>query len=348
MTSEANTSASQHTAPVLVTGSAGFIGYHVSRQLLEAGRVVVGIDNLNPYYDVALKEARVAELQKLNGFTFVKGDLRDADTVNGLFAEHKFRRVIHLAAQPGVRYSIENPQAYIDANVIGFFNVLEACRQTRVDHLVFASSSSVYGMNTKMPFTVHDNVDHPISLYAATKKSNELIAHSYAHLFRLPVTGLRYFTVYGPWGRPDMAPVKFCKAIQNGDPLSLYNHGDMERDFTYVDDIAAGTVAALDHIPSPNRAWNGDDPDPGSSPAPYRVYNIGAGRPVNLRRFLELIEESMGKTTEVKLEPMQPGDVKSTFANVEDLKRDVGYSPGITLEEGIPRFVDWFKDFYGE
>ncbi|HEX03638.1 MAG TPA: NAD-dependent epimerase/dehydratase family protein, partial [Bacteroidetes bacterium] len=259
---------------------------------------------------------------------------------------HGIKSVINLAAQPGVRYSIENPQAYINANVIGFFNVLEASRHAKIEHMVFASSSSVFGMNTNMPFSVHDNVDHPISLYAATKKSNELLAHSYSHLFRLPVTGLRYFTVYGPWGRPDMAPIKFCRAIQNGEPLTLYNHGDMERDFTYVGDIAAGTVAALEHIPEPNSSWSSDNPDPGSSTAPYRVYNIGAGRPVNLRRFLQLLEEAMGKKTEVRLAPMQPGDVKSTYADVEDLKRDVGYSPGIPLEEGIPEFVDWFLTFY--
>jgi UDP-glucuronate 4-epimerase len=340
---------SEHSAtPVLVTGSAGFIGFHVAKQLLDQGRSVVGVDNLNEYYDVNLKNARNAELNKRDGFTFVKGDLGDAGLVNELFEKYGFRRVVHLAAQPGVRYSIDHPEKYIQANVIAFFNVLEACRQSKVEHLVFASSSSVYGMNTKQPFSVHDNVDHPISLYAATKKSNELIAHSYAHLFGLPLTGLRFFTVYGPWGRPDMAPIKFCTSIRDGKPLKLFNYGNMDRDFTFVDDIAGGTVAVLDHIPEPNQQWNSDDPDPGSSPAPYRVFNIGAGRPVNLKRFLELLEQAMDKKAIVELTEMQPGDVKSTFASVEDLTREVGYKPRVSLEDGIPQFVNWFKEYYGE
>lgn len=335
------------SAPVLVTGSAGFIGFHVASQLLEQGRAVVGVDNLNEYYDVNLKLARNAELEKRDGFTFVKGDLGDAELVNSLFEQYGFRRVIHLAAQPGVRYSIKRPEKYIQANVIAFFNVIEACRHAEAEHLVFASSSSVYGMNSQQPFSVHDNVDHPISLYAATKKSNELIAHSYSHLFRLPVTGLRYFTVYGPWGRPDMAPIKFCTSIRDGKPLTLFNHGDMDRDFTYVEDIAAGTIAALDHPAQTNPSWDSNKPDPGSSTAPYRVYNIGAGRPVNLQRFLELLEQAMGKKAIVEYAEMQPGDVKSTYASVQDLTRDVGYIPQVSLEEGIPRFVAWFKEYYG-
>ncbi len=348
MSASQNNSIDPSKPPVLVTGSAGFIGFHVASQLLDHGRSVVGLDNLNPYYDVNLKLARNAELEKRDGYTFVKGDLCDSRLVNDLFDQYEFRRVIHLAAQPGVRYSIEHPDKYIQANVIAFFNVLEACRQAKVEHLVFASSSSVYGMNTRQPFSVHDNVDHPISLYAATKKSNELIAHSYAHLFSLPLTGLRYFTVYGPWGRPDMAPIKFCTSIKNDKPLRLFNHGDMDRDFTYVEDIAAGTIAVLDHIPNPNKSWDSNKPDPGSSTAPYCVYNIGAGRPVNLRRFLELLEQAMEKKAIVELTEMQPGDVKSTYASVQDLTREVGYKPRVSLEEGIPLFVKWFREYYGD
>lgn len=333
--------------PVLVTGSAGFIGFHVATQLLDRGDAVVGVDNLNDYYEVSLKEARNAQLLARDGYTFVRGDLGDPELLPALFREHGFRRVIHLAAQPGVRYSIDHPMKYLEANLAAFFHILEACRHHAVEHLVFASSSSVYGMNTRQPFSVHDNVDHPISLYAATKKSNELLAHSYAHLYRVPMSGLRYFTVYGPWGRPDMAPMKFARAIAAGRPLTLYNHGDMRRDFTYVGDIASGTVAVLDHIPGPNPTWDSDHPDPSSSPAPYKVYNIGAGRPENLRRFLELIELSMGRKAKVELAGIQPGDVKETFADVSDLRRDVGYNPSTSLEEGIPLFVDWIRSYDG-
>lgn len=334
--------------PILVTGAAGFIGFHLAWRLLDLGYQVVGIDNYDPYYDVSLKKDRTAKLQRMSGYTFVEMDLADLDGVNDLFALHKFRVVVHLAAQAGVRYSLVNPRAYLNANFIGFFDVIEACRVHEVQHLVYASSSSVYGLNTQMPFSVHDNVDHPISLYAASKKSNELLAHSYSHLFGLKTTGLRFFTVYGPWGRPDMALFKFCRSIQLGEPIDLYNNGDMKRDFTYVEDIIQGVLGVMANPPQPNPQWEGNNPDPSSSPAPYRTYNIGAGQPVQLRRFLELIEENMGKSTKVNLVEIQPGDVPATWADVEDLVRDTGYQPKVSIEEGIANFVEWFKSYYAE
>ncbi|MBS1261715.1 MAG: UDP-N-acetylglucosamine 4-epimerase [Calditrichaeota bacterium] len=344
-TSEANRA--EDRVPVLVTGSAGFIGFHLARRLLESGRRVIGVDNLNDYYDVALKEARTELLAENRDFSFIRMDLEQRADVGRLFAEHGFREVVHMAAQAGVRYSLVNPRAYLDANLIAFFNVLDACRHNGVRHFVYASSSSVYGLNTRRPFSVHDNVDHPISLYAASKKANELLAHTYSNLYQVPSTGLRFFTVYGPWGRPDMALFRFCRAIFLGEPLTLYNHGEMERDFTYVDDIVDGVLGVLDTVPAPNPDWQGSDPDPGTSPGPYRVYNIGAGRPIHLRRFLELIETYIGRTTEVRLAPMQPGDVPATYADISDLNRDTGYDPKVPVEEGIRRFVEWFLDYYG-
>ncbi|MBZ0264516.1 NAD-dependent epimerase [bacterium] len=333
--------------PILVTGTAGFIGFHTARYLLEAGYEVVGVDNFVPYYDVRLKEARQNILNEYSNHRFFRLDLADTNVVNNLFDRFSFKHIIHLAAQPGVRYSLENPSAYLTANFAGFFNILEACRHFSVDHLIYASSSSVYGLNTRMPFTVQDNVDHPISLYAASKKSNELMAHSYSHLYRLPTTGLRFFTVYGPWGRPDMAPFKFCRAIFEGKTIQLYNYGNMQRDFTYIDDIVEGIVGVLNNPAEPDFEWNGDTPSPASSPAPYRVYNIGAGSPVQLGRFLELIETNMGKTTNVEKIEIQPGDVEATFADVTDLSRDTGYQPKIQIEEGIKSFAEWFLDYYG-
>ena len=330
---------------ILVTGAAGFIGFHVTRRLLQDGRKVVGIDNLNSYYDPSLKEARVAELSKLPGFTFVKLDLADSGAMTALFAEHRFPQVVHLAAQAGVRYSLVNPQAYVDANLQGFMNVLEGCRHHGCRHLLFASSSSVYGANTKLPFSVHDNVDHPISLYAATKKANELMAHSYSHLFRLPVTGLRFFTVYGPWGRPDMAMFLFASAIIDGKPLRLFNSGNMRRDFTYVDDVTEAVVRTLDRIPEPNPAWSGDAPDPATSAAPWRVYNIGNNNPVEVTYVVDLLEKELGRPAIREMAPMQPGDVVETYANVDDLMRDVGFRPATPIEEGIKRFAAWFRTY---
>jgi len=331
---------------ILVTGAAGFIGFFVARRLLEAGHEVVGIDNLNNYYDPALKEARLRELKPYEGFNFLKLDIADRASMSELFGAHRFERVVHLAAQAGVRYSLQNPSAYIDSNLVGFGNILEGCRQTSVGHLVYASSSSVYGANETVPFSVHQNVDHPLSLYAATKKSNELMAHTYAHLYQLPVTGLRFFTVYGPWGRPDMALFLFTRRILAGEPIEIFNHGRHARDFTYIDDVVEGVVRTMEHIAAPNPAWSGAAPDPATSSAPYRLYNIGNHEPVELLDFVAALERAIGRKAEKVLLPMQPGDVEKTFADVEDLKRDVGFHPGTPLEVGIGKFVAWYRDFY--
>ena len=334
---------------ILVTGAAGFIGSHTARQLLDKDITVVGIDNLNDYYEVSLKEARldwVAEHPKANLFSFIKMDIADRSAMESLFATEKFDRVIHLAAQAGVRYSIENPHAYVDANIMGFMNILEGCRHHKVEHLVYASSSSVYGANESMPFSVDDNVDHPLSLYAASKKANELMAHTYSHLYNLPTTGLRFFTVYGPWGRPDMAPFKFTKAISEGKPIDVYNFGNHRRDFTYIDDIVAGVIQSCMHVAQGNPDWDGKSPSPSTSKAPWRVYNIGAQTPVHLLTFIETIEKALGKTAEKNMLPMQPGDVEATYADVESLVKDVGYRPQTSLDEGIAAFVEWYKGFY--
>ncbi|MET0534232.1 MAG: NAD-dependent epimerase [Steroidobacter sp.] len=333
---------------LLLTGAAGFIGFHTAQILLARGDEVVGLDNLNDYYDVTLKQARLAILQKFPNFRFVKLDVADRPGIAELFAKEKFQRVIHLAAQAGVRYSIQNPLAYIDSNVVGFANILEGCRHNKVEHLVYASTSSVYGANTKMPFSVHQNVDHPLSFYAATKKANELMAHTYAHLYQLPVTGLRFFTVYGPWGRPDMALFLFTKNILAGKPIDVFNYGNHRRDFTFVDDIAQGVVRAMDRPAQPNPAWNGDAPDPGTSQGPYRLYNIGNNQPVELMRYIECIEQSLGKKAQKNLLPLQAGDVPDTFADVSDLVQDVGYKPATPVEEGVRRFIEWYVGYYGK
>ncbi len=332
---------------ILVTGAAGFIGFHTAAKLLERGEEVVGLDNLNDYYDVRLKHGRLDLLRPSPGFRFVKLDLADRTGMAELFAREKFARVVHLAAQAGVRYSIQNPLAYVDSNVVGTANVLEGCRHHGVEHLVYASTSSVYGANTKMPFSVHQNVDHPLSFYAATKKANELMAHTYAHLYGLPVTGLRFFTVYGPWGRPDMALFLFTRNILAGKPIDVFNYGHHRRDFTYVGDIAEGVVRACDRIAQPNPQWNSDAPDPATSSAPYRLYNIGNHRPVELMRYIELIEECLGRKAEKNLLPLQVGDVPATWADIDDLARDVGYAPATPVEVGIRRFVDWYLGYYG-
>ncbi len=332
---------------ILVTGAAGFIGYHVAKKLLARGDTVTGFDNLNPYYDVSLKQARLDQLSSQPGFHFVKGDLADAGAVQSLFGAEPYDRVIHLAAQAGVRYSLTNPEAYMQSNLVGFLNILEACRHAQTPHLAYASSSSVYGLNAHFPFSVHDNVDHPVSLYAATKKANELMAHTYSHLYGLPTTGLRFFTVYGPWGRPDMALFLFTRAILAGEPIRVFNHGRMRRDFTYIDDIVQGVIRVADRIAEPNADWDGAAPDPGTSPAPYRVYNIGNHTPVELERFIEIIEQALGKTAIRENLPMQPGDVPATCAEVEDLRRDVGFAPATPLETGVARFIEWYRDYYG-
>jgi len=331
---------------VLVTGTAGFIGNFVAGRLLERGDEVVGLDNVNAYYDVQLKEDRLGRIQDHPGFTEARVSLEDREAVAELFRRHRPDRVVHLAAQAGVRYSLENPHAYADSNLTGFLNILEGCRHHEVDHLVFASSSSVYGANTTMPFSVHHNVDHPVSLYAATKKANELMAHSYCHLYGIPTTGLRFFTVYGPWGRPDMALFKFTRAIVEGEPIEVYNHGEMQRDFTYIDDIVEGVVRTADRIPEANPEWSGASPDPSSSYVPYRLYNIGNHSPVALMDFIRTLEQALGMEAEKRMLPMQPGDVPATYADVADLQEAVGFAPDTDLQTGIQRFVAWYRDYY--
>jgi UDP-glucuronate 4-epimerase len=332
---------------VLVTGAAGFVGLYVSKILLERGDEVIGLDNLNDYYDPRLKDARLAQLIAYPTFRFHRLDLADREGIARLFSEERPEMVVHLGAQAGVRYSLTNPAAYVDSNLVGFGNILEGCRHNGVVHLVYASSSSVYGANTKIPFSVHDNVDHPVSFYAATKKANELMAHSYSHLYRLPVTGLRFFTVYGPLGRPDMAYYSFTKAIFEGQPIDVYNHGKMKRDFTYIDDIAEGVVRCLDAIPEPNYCWNGDHPDPGTSLAPYRLYNIGNNNPVELMRFIEILEQEIGKDAIKRFVDLQAGDVMATFADVDALQEAVGFRPKTSIEDGLARFVAWYREYYG-
>ena len=331
---------------ILVTGAAGFIGFHLCLALLKKGHKIVGLDNINDYYDTKLKQDRLAIIQKDHNFTFIKADLADKETVNKAFDQTNFDRVINLGAQAGVRYSLQNPDAYINSNIVGFLNILEACRHHKTAHLVYASSSSVYGMNTSMPFSVHDNVDHPVSLYAATKKSNELMAHTYSHLFGLPTTGLRFFTVYGPWGRPDMAPFLFTSAILEGRPIKVFNNGHMKRDFTFVDDIVEGVVRVADLIPQANPDFDASNPDPSTSKAPYKIYNIGNNQPVELLKFIETIEEKCGKKAEKIFMPMQAGDVVATYADVSDLMKDTGFSPATPLEVGIGKFVDWYREYY--
>jgi UDP-glucuronate 4-epimerase len=331
---------------ILVTGTAGFIGSTLAIRLLERGDEVIGVDNVNNYYDVNLKYARLQRLEKYPGFKDVRMDIADAKEMARLFAQEKPDKVVNLAAQAGVRYSLENPQAYVDANITGFTNILEGCRHNDVKHLVYASSSSVYGANESMPFSVHDNVDHPVSLYAASKKANELMAHTYSHLFALPTTGLRFFTVYGPWGRPDMALFIFTKKILNGEPIDVFNYGNHKRDFTYIDDIVEGVIRTLDHIAQPNPEWSGMNPDPGTSKAPFRLYNIGSNRPVELLRYIEILEDCLGKKAEKNLLPLQAGDVPDTYANVDALVNDVGYAPSTPIEVGIRNFTDWYRKFY--
>ncbi len=331
---------------ILVTGAAGFIGSHLSHRLLERGDEVLGLDNLNDYYDPTLKQARLERLLPRPGFSFVQGSLEDRGTVERAFANFRPEKVVNLAAQAGVRYSLENPQAYIESNIVGFTNILEACRHGGVDHLVYASSSSVYGSNRKLPFSVEDSVDHPVSLYAATKKANELMAHTYSHLFGLPTTGLRFFTVYGPWGRPDMALFLFTRNILAGRPIDVFNHGRHTRDFTYIDDIVEGVIRTLDRVPAPDPEYDPMHPNPGSSSAPYRVYNIGNSAPVPLLRYIEVLEECLGRKAEMNLLPLQPGDVPDTASDVEALRRDTGYRPSTPIETGIRNFVDWYRDYY--
>jgi len=331
---------------ILVTGTAGFIGSTLALRLLERGDEVIGIDNVNDYYDPTLKEARLARVKAHKGFTEVRGDIEDKDLVAETFKKHKPNRVVNLAAQAGVRYSLENPYAYIDANVLGYLNILEGCRYNDVEHLVYASTSSVYGSHTSMPFTVHESVDHPVSLYAATKKSNELMAHTYSHLFGIPTTGLRFFTVYGPWGRPDMALFMFCKNILAGEPINVFNHGKHKRDFTYVDDIVEGVIRTLDNVATGNPDWDSKKPDPATSAAPYRVYNIGNNKPVDLEHYIHVLEDCLGKKATKNMLPLQAGDVPDTYADVSDLVRDVNYKPDTSVEDGIANFVKWYRDFY--
>lgn len=330
----------------LVTGAAGFIGFHTARTLLERGQAVTGIDNVNDYYDPRLKEARLEILKKYPGFDFRRIDIADRTAMTDVFKSSKPEFVIHLAAQAGVRYSLENPHAYVEANLVGFVNILEGCRHNGVRHLTYASSSSVYGANTAMPFSIHHNVDHPVSLYAATKKSNELMAHCYSHLYAMPTTGLRFFTVYGPWGRPDMALFLFTKAILEGRPIDVFNHGKMRRDFTYIDDIVEGVIRTSNAIASPNPAWDSGDPDPGTGKAPYRLYNIGNNQPIELMSVIAMLESELGQQAEKNFMPIQPGDVPATYADVDDLVRDVGFQPGTPMQEGIRRFVAWYRDYY--
>jgi UDP-glucuronate 4-epimerase len=331
---------------ILLTGVAGFIGYHVAERLLARGDEVIGLDNLNDYYDVRLKEARLARLIGRPGFAFHRLNVADRAGLEALFRDTRPQRVVHLAAQAGVRYSLQNPHAYVESNLVGFLHILEGCRHQGVEHLVYASSSSVYGANTRMPFSVHHNVDHPLSLYAASKKANELMAHTYSHLYGLPTTGLRFFTVYGPWGRPDMALFLFTRAILEGRPIDVYNEGRMRRDFTYIDDIVEGVVRVTDRVPAGNPDWSGEQPDPGTSRAPYRIYNIGNHAPVELLRLIALLEAALGRRAQKRFLPMQPGDVPATYADVDDLARDVGFQPATPIEEGVRRFVAWYRDFY--
>lgn len=333
--------------PVLVTGAAGFIGFHLAERLLAEGKRVHGLDNLSDYYDVALKRARLARLEARPNFSFSQMDLADERALEDVFAQHRFKRVFNLAAQAGVRYSLANPQAYIHSNVVGFASLLEVCRRNAIEHLVFASSSSVYGALTKTPFSVHQNVDHPLNVYAASKKANELLAHAYSHLYALPVTGLRFFTVYGPWGRPDMAAFLFTRAILAGEPIDVFGAGDMERDFTYIDDIVEAVARVGERIPAPDPNWRSDDPDPATSNAPYRLYNIGNSTPLKVSRLIEVIEQCTGKKAIRNETPVQPGEVPATFADVDDLVRDVGFAPKTPLEVGMQKFVDWYRDFYG-
>ncbi len=331
---------------IFVTGVAGFIGFNLSLRLLKNGHDVCGIDNLNDYYDVDLKKKRLGIIQENAGFEFVKGDIADREKIKNLFETHDFDYVINLAAQAGVRYSIENPQSYVDSNLVGFANILEGCRHSKVKHLVYASSSSVYGLNTNMPFSVRHNVDHPISLYAASKKANELMAHTYSYLYGLPSTGLRFFTVYGPWGRPDMALFLFTKAILNDEPIKIFNNGEMQRDFTYIDDIVEGVVRVMEKIPAANPEWSSDSPDPSTSCVPYKLYNIGNNQPVALMEFIEAIEKALGRKAIREFLPLQPGDVPATYADVSDLAEDTGFKPSTSVETGIRNFVEWYKEYY--
>ena len=331
---------------VLITGTAGFIGSTLAIRLLERGDEVIGIDNLNDYYDVSLKEARLERVKSYDKFTEVREDIENQAVMEQVFKQHQPQRVVNLAAQAGVRYSLENPRAYIDTNIVGFLNILEGCRHNQVEHLVYASSSSVYGANTNYPFSVHNNVDHPVSLYAASKKSNELMAHTYSHLFSIPTTGLRFFTVYGPWGRPDMALFMFTKNILAGKPIDVFNYGDHKRDFTFIEDIVEGVIRTLDKVATPNPQWTGDAPDSATSKAPYRLYNIGNNNPCNLLRYIEVLEDCLGKKAEKNMLPLQPGDVPYTYADTSDLMEDVGYKPDTSVEDGIARFVEWYRDFY--
>lgn len=331
---------------ILVTGTAGFIGNQLALELLARGDTVVGVDNVNDYYDVRLKEARLQRVRQHPNFIEVRAGIEDRSVMAQVFASHKPQRVVHLAAQAGVRYSLKNPHAYVDSNLVGFVNMLEGCRHNAVEHLVYASSSSVYGANTQMPFSVHHNVDHPVSLYAASKKANELMAHTYSHLYQLPTTGLRFFTVYGPWGRPDMAMFLFTRAILAGQPIDVFNQGDMQRDFTYIDDIVEGVIRVLDRVPQGNPQWDGAAPDPGISRAPYKIYNIGNNRPVRLMDFIATLEQSLGRTAIKNFLPMQPGDVPATYADVDDLMRDTGFKPATPIETGVARFVQWYRGYY--
>lgn len=331
---------------ILVTGAAGFIGFHLAQKLCKDNWEVIGLDNLNNYYEVSLKEDRLNLLRSNSNFKFYKNDLIEREIIHRIFREEKFDYVVHLAAQAGVRYSLENPYAYIDSNLSGFLNILEGCRHNPVKHLIYASSSSVYGANTKMPFSVHDNVDHPVSLYAATKKANELMAHTYSNLYKIPTTGLRFFTVYGPWGRPDMALFIFTRRIAEGKPIDVYNNGKMRRDFTYVDDIVDGIIKLIPKLPQPNPDWNGDHPDSATSFAPYRLYNIGNNQPVELLKFIEVIENNLGKKAIINFMPLQPGDVPATYADVEDLMKMVGFKPSTTIENGIEKFLEWYRSYF--
>lgn len=333
---------------ILVTGTAGFIGNELAIRLLERGDEVIGVDNVNDYYDVRLKEARLERIKPHPAFIEIRAGLHDRAAMEGVFAQYKPQRVVNLAAQAGVRYSLKNPYAYVDSNLLGFVNILEGCRHHGVEHLVYASSSSVYGANTRMPFSVHHNVDHPVSLYAASKKANELMAHTYSHLYGIPTTGLRFFTVYGPWGRPDMAYFSFTRDILEGRAINVFNHGDMQRDFTYIDDIVEGVIRVLDKVPAGNPAWSGDAPDPGTSKAPYKLYNIGNNNPVRLMDMIATLERHLGKTAVKNFLPMQPGDVPATYADVDDLMADVGFRPATSIEEGLEKFASWYRAFYGD